>query len=57
MVHDHGPMIPTLLPDMIQTIDGGCTNAGVVPPWNDHEYGRRGPNTCQSVQIALLAAE
>jgi hypothetical protein len=53
IVHDHGPVIPTLLPDMIQTVDGGCVNAGIAPPWNNHQYGRRGPNTCQSVQGAF----
>ncbi len=62
VVHDHGPMIPQYMPDMITTLDGGCTDAGVpaqgVPsPWNDHEYGRRGPNTCQSVQFAVHAPQ
>ena len=58
VVHDHGPMLPAFLPDMTQTIAGGCSDAGVpaagVPsPWNDYtglELGRRGPNTCVSVQ-------
>lgn len=60
VVHDHGPMIPEFMPDMVTTLDGGCTDAGVPAPgvsspWNDHEYGARGPNTCQSVQFAVLS--
>ena len=68
VVHNHGPVIPGYLPDMIKSIDGGCTDAGVpeagVPsPWNDYAgetvgaYGRRGPNTCQSVQFAVHPAQ
>lgn len=58
VVHDHGRMLPAYMPDMIKTIDGGCTDAGVPAagvssPWNDHEFGKRGPNTCQSVQFAV----
>lgn len=65
VVHDHGPMIPEFLPDMIQSIDGGCFDAGVpaagvASPWNDYDgppgvgaYGRRGPNACGSVQFAI----
>ena len=53
VVHHHGPMIPSYMPDMIKTVDGGCTDAGIASPWNDHEFGRRGPNTCQSVQFAI----
>lgn len=58
-VHQHGPKIPEFMPDMIQSVDGGCTDAGipeagVSSPWNDHPgFGRRGPNTCQTIQIAF----
>lgn len=66
-VHDHGPVDPAYLPDMIQSIDGGCTDSGVPvagapSPWNDNApaepergsaFGRRGSNTCQTVQIAI----
>lgn len=58
-VHDHGPKRPEFLPDMIQTVDGGCTDAGipvagVSSPWNDYPgFGRRGPNTCVTVQAAV----
>jgi hypothetical protein len=61
VVHDHGPKLPEFMPDMIQTVAGGCPEAGIpapgVPsPFNDYtgpEYGRRGPNTCMSVQFAV----
>ena len=57
-IHDHGPKLPEYLPDMFQTIDGGCTDAGIpaagVPsPWNDHTFGRRGPNTCATIQVTV----
>jgi len=64
VVHHHGPKLSAFLPDMIQTIDGGCFDAGVpeagaASPWNDYPgpagtgaFGRRGPNTCASVQAA-----
>jgi hypothetical protein len=57
-VHDHGPKLPEYLPDMIQTVDGGCTDAGipaagVVSPWNQHPFGRRGPNTCATIQATV----
>lgn len=57
-VHDHGPKLPEYLPDMIQTIDGGCTDAGIpeagaVSPWNGHPFGRRGPNTCATIQVSI----
>ncbi len=59
VVHDHGPKMAAYMPDMIKTVDGGCTDAGIPfegaeSPWNDHEgFGRRGPNTCQSTQFAV----
>jgi hypothetical protein len=57
-VHDHGPKLAEYLPDMIKTIDGGCTDAGVpvagvMSPWNSHPFGRRGPNTCMTIQAAV----
>jgi hypothetical protein len=68
VVHSHGPKLPAFMPDMIQTIDGGCFDAGVpeagVPVlWNAYDgpagvgaFGRRGPNTCASVQVAVHPA-
>lgn len=58
-VHDHGPRLPEFLPDMIQTVDGGCTDAGIPEagapsPWNLHSgFGRRGPNTCATIQASV----
>ena len=57
-VHDHGSKLPEHMPDMIQTIDGGCTDAGipaagVISPWNQHQFGSPGPNTCVTIQAAV----
>jgi hypothetical protein len=67
VVHDHGPAIPQFLPDMIQSLAGGCTDSGIPAqgapsPWNDYalsaayggEFGRLGPNACASVQYSIL---
>lgn len=59
-VHHHGPMLPAFMPDMIQTVAGGCTDAGIPEagvnsPFNNYtglEYGRRGPNTCTTIGFA-----
>ncbi len=66
VVHHHGPKLPEYMPDMIKSIDGGCFDTGVPAPgapspWNLYAgpplgaFGRRGPNTCQSVQAAVHA--
>lgn len=57
-VHDHGPKMGAYMPDMIKTIDGGCTDAGIPEagapsPWNEHEFGRQGPNTCSTIHFAV----
>jgi len=67
VVHHHGPMIPEFMPDMIQTLAGGCQDSGIPEtgapsPWNDYassagyggEYGELGPNECLSVQYSIL---
>jgi hypothetical protein len=67
VVHNHGPVIPEFMPDMIQSLAGGCTDAGIPEqgassPWNDfalspaygNEFGRLGPNACLSVQYSIL---
>jgi hypothetical protein len=61
VLHEHGPLLPAYLPDQIQTVGGGCTDAGipapgVASPFNAYagpEYGRRGPNTCRSIQFSF----
>ena len=68
VVHDHGPVIPEFMPDMIQSLAGGCTDPGIpeqgaASPWNDYalspmyggEFGRLGPNACLSIQFSILA--
>lgn len=57
-VHHHGAKLPEFMPDMIMTIDGGCSDAGVpaagvMSPWNEHPFGRRGPNTCATIQAVV----
>jgi hypothetical protein len=61
VVHEHGPKLSQYMPDMTKTVGGGCTDAGipgpgVASPFNAYagpEYGRRGPNTCRSIQFAF----
>jgi hypothetical protein len=70
VVHHHGPMIPAFMPDMIQTLAGGCQDSGIPEtgapsPWNDYagspdyagEYGELGPNECLSVQFSILTPQ
>jgi hypothetical protein len=50
------------MPDMIQSVDGGCFDAGIPEPgvdspWNNYAFGRRGPNTCHTIQIAVHPAQ
>lgn len=56
-VHDHGKKLPEFMPDMTQSVAGGCVNAGIgAPPWDLYEgpeFGRRGPNTCMTIQAAF----
>lgn len=57
-VHDHGEKLPEFMPDMTMTIAGGCVNAGIGDPtWDLYEgpeFGRRGPNTCTTIQGAFF---
>jgi hypothetical protein len=57
-VHDHGDKLPEFMPDMTMTIAGGCANAGIGDPtWDLYEgpeFGRRGPNTCTTIQGAFF---
>lgn len=68
VVRDHGPVIPEFMPDMIHSLAGGCTDAGIPAqgepsPWNDYadsedyggEFGRLGPNACVDVQFSILS--
>lgn len=56
VIHDHGPLIPELAPDMLSSFRGGCTLESVPPHYPDtaRSDGRGGPNTCVSRQVALF---
>lgn len=54
VVRSHGPKIPGMVDEMIQTFNGGCQNPG--PPFPDPlppQLGVAGPNTCVDVQFAV----
>jgi len=56
VIHDHGPLIPKLAPDMLSSFRGGCTLDSVPPHYPDSARtdGAGGPNTCVSRQVALF---
>lgn len=56
VIHDHGPLIPELAPDMLSSFRGGCTLESVPPFYPDSARtdGAGGPNTCVSRQVALF---
>lgn len=56
VIHDHGPLIPELAPDMLSSFRGGCTLESVPPfyPDSSRTDGTGGPNTCVSRQVALF---
>ena len=57
LVHDHGPIIPGLVNEMISTYRAGCMDDDVINPglppagYND---GTPGPNSCPTVQFAIF---
>ncbi len=54
----HGQKIPVLMPDMISTYLGGCSNQpfGPLPNLPLPEWGERGPNDCVFQHEAFHAA-
>ena len=56
VVNDHGPVIPEMAANMLNTYRGGCTDESLPPPFPDSAKsdGEPGPNTCQLVQVAVL---
>lgn len=52
-IHDHGPMIPSLVNEMISTFAGGCSNdySGMPP---NAQNGTPGPNECATVQFTVV---
>ena len=59
VLNDHGPKIPALLPDMIKTYRGGCSDESPFPgifPATALADGEVGPNTCLLSQSAIFTA-
>jgi hypothetical protein len=56
VIHDHGPIIPEMVGDMINSLRAGCTDESVPADYPDHAKadGEAGPNTCRLVQFALF---
>ncbi len=57
MINDHGPVIPSLMPEMIRTHRTGCTDEGLpsIFPESAFADGTPGPNTCRLYQVAVFA--
>jgi len=59
VVNHHGPMIPEMMPGMIQTYRGGCSGASPFPPVFPASAladGEAGPNICRLFQAAVFLA-
>jgi len=52
-IHDHGPIIPGLVNEMISTFAGGCSNdySGMPP---NAQNGTPGDNLCATVQFTVF---
>lgn len=58
VLNDHGPKIPTMVPDMIKSYRGGCSDESPFPgifPATAIQDGEAGPNTCLLSQSAVFA--
>jgi hypothetical protein len=58
VLNDHGPKIPAMLPDMMKTYRGGCSDESPFPgifPATALADGEVGPNTCLLSQSAVFA--
>lgn len=49
VVRSHGEALPSHMPDMIQTFNGGC----LYPPGVPTDFGAPGPNRCEEIQFAV----
>lgn len=49
VVRTHQEVIPSYMPDMIRTFNGGC----LYPPGIPADFGAPGPNTCSDIQFAI----
>ena len=55
IIHDHGPALTELLPSMIDSFRGGCTDETLPPvPETALADGEVGPNTCTFFQVAVF---
>ena len=55
-IHDHGPVIPDKIQDMLSTTREGCTDESLPKLWPDtaRASGKPGPNECRMVQFAIF---
>lgn len=56
VINDHGPLIPDLAANMLNTYRGGCTDESLPPPFPNTAKadGVAGPNACRLVQFAVF---
>jgi hypothetical protein len=56
VLNDHGPVIPSLMPEMIRTYRAGCTDESLPPIFPPPAFadGTPGPNTCRLYQAAVF---
>ena len=56
VLNDHGPMLPSLVSDMLHTYRGGCTTESLpaIFPATAIADGIPGPNTCRLYQTAIF---
>jgi hypothetical protein len=56
VINDHGPLIPDMAENMLNSYRGGCTDASLPPPFpaTAKADGKPGPNTCRLVQVAIF---
>ncbi|MDA5093734.1 hypothetical protein O2N63_06495 [Aliiroseovarius sp. KMU-50] len=59
VVNDHGPVIPSRLPEMLKTYRDGCTDESIPAPMpaSARAQGEPGPNACRLVQFSIFEPE
>lgn len=59
VINDHGPLIPDMAANMLNTYRGGCTDDSLPPPFPETAKadGEPGPNMCRLVQFAIFQQE
>ena len=55
-MHNHGPVDPAIVQDMLTTFRGGCADEGLPPfyPMTALTDGAKGDFSCKTVQAALF---